>query len=48
MLTWRIEWYSGGFEVIEADDFEMAVKRAIRLAKRRFLRVSAIYLSREG
>ena len=46
MLKWKVEWHSGGFEVIEADDFEAATKKAIRIAKRRFLRVSALYMSK--
>ena len=48
MIAWRIEWYSGGFETIEADDFEAASKRAVRLAKRRFLQISAVYQSSLG
>ena len=29
MIAWRIEWSSGGFETIEADDFAAASKRAV-------------------
>ncbi len=48
MIRWKVEWHSGGFEIIEADDFEIAAKKVIRIAKRRFLRVSALYMSKEG
>lgn len=46
MLQWRVEWYSGGFDTIEAPTFDDAAKLAIRMAKRRFLRVSAVYMMR--
>jgi hypothetical protein len=44
-LKWRVEFYSGGFEVIEAPNFETAAKLVTRMAKRYFLRVSALIQS---
>lgn len=46
-LLWRVEWYSGGFARVEAYDFDVAAKLAIRIAKRQFLRISALYLCKE-
>jgi len=42
-LQWRVEWYSGGHDTVEAPDFDTAAKLAARMAKRRFLRISGLY-----